>query len=123
MDPTTCYLTILEALRNHDYSRAREYALILKEWLGGGGFYPKGFDAANMHSVLEKALRPACSSNALRFPMLAIVCKTCGAISGNQSLMDAIDAGWTAIDIKPDDKRISHMGICVNCRRDEDLKH
>lgn len=34
MDPTACYLILLESIAEHDYAKAREYALILKNEKG-----------------------------------------------------------------------------------------
>lgn len=120
MDPATCYLTILDALREHDYARAREYALILKAWLEGGGFFPKGATSHEVYSLLGRTLRPACSCSSLRFPFQAIRCTHCNALSGNANLQDAIDAGWFQIDIEPDAIHVSHAGMCPRCREHDD---
>lgn len=116
MDPTACYMIILEAIRARDYERAREYCLILRNWLEAGGFYPFGFRVMEVHDMLGQILRPACSASALRFPFSRIACVHCDAGEDIESLPDAIDAGWYKIDVTVDLPGITHAGTCPKCR-------
>lgn len=123
MDPTTCYITILEANREYDYARAREYALILKAWLESGGFYPKGFEVNEILDTLGRILRPACRPAALRFPFVNIQCFHCDGGKDVESLEQAIDEGWIKIDPETELPNFSHIGLCPECRRREDEDH
>ena len=120
MDPTACYLIILETFREHNYARAREYALILKTWLEAGGFYPSGFKVVEVHDMLGRILRPACNAPALRFPFARIICNHCDAGTEIETLPDAIDTGWYKIDITVDLPGISHIGTCPVCRKKQE---
>lgn len=120
MDPTTCYLTIVEALAAHDYARARECALILKASLESGGFYPKGFEVNHILDTLGRAMRPVCRPSALRFPFSSIVCTSCDAGQNIESLEQAIKEGWTQIDPEVDLLNATHIGLCPECRIIED---
>ena len=123
MDPTTCYITIIEAIHQHDYARAKEYALILKDWLESGGFYPKGFNVNEIFDTLGRILRPACRPAALRFPFLSIECMHCDAGKDIESLQQAIDSGWIKIDPETELPNITHIGLCPECRKIEDDDH
>lgn len=57
MDPTQCYLEMLDAMPNVDLAVARERALALREWLDRGGFYPQTHSRATVHSNLADVLR------------------------------------------------------------------
>jgi hypothetical protein len=116
MDPTTYYITILEAIREHDYQRAREYALILRGWLESGGFYPRDFAANNILETLGRLLRPACNPSSLRFSFSGLVCIHCDAGADIDSLEEAIDQGWTKIDPEVDVPNAPHCGLCPACR-------
>ena len=109
-------MTILEAIHEYDYQRAREYALILKGWLEYGGFYPRGFEVNDILDTLGRLLRPACQPSALRFPFRGIACIHCDAGSDIDSLQEAIDQGWTRIDPEVDNAHITHSGLCPECR-------
>ncbi len=116
MDPTACYMIILEAITDHDYARAREYALILKSWLEAGGFFPKGFEPNDICDTLGRILRPACSASALRFQFTRITCNHCDGGADIETLPEAIDEGWYKIDVTVDVPGISHIGTCPACR-------
>lgn len=60
MDPNACFTILLDAIRKHDYAKAHEYALILKHWLEGGGFYPKGYEAREVLETIGRTLRLQC---------------------------------------------------------------
>ena len=120
MDPTTCYITILEATREHDWARAREYALILKGWLESGGFYPKGYEVNEILILLGRILRPACRPTSLTYPFTNIQCTYCDAGDDIASLEQAVDEGWAGIDFAVDYPHPSHIGTCSDCRRLED---
>jgi hypothetical protein len=120
MDPTTCYMTILEATREHDWARAREYALILKGWLESGGFYPKGYEVNEIRDTLERILRPACRPDSLQFPFNSIQCFHCDAGKDIDDLEDAIDLGWIKIEPEMELANYSHIGLCPECRRIEE---
>jgi hypothetical protein len=124
MDPSICYLTILEAIREHDYARAREYALILQGWIDSGGFLPNGFDPGEVQSTIADLLCPACEPGALERPFLSLQCMHCDAGDDVSSLTDAIDDGWTSIESTVRDSTwTSHLGLCPDCRhaRDENI--
>ena len=123
MDPNTCYNTIVEAIREHDYARAREYALILRGWLESGGFHPKGYDVNEVLDCIGRILRPACKPSALRFPFLSIVCIYCDAGQEIGDLEQAVDGGWTQIDPEVDLPNATHIGLCPECRRLNDEDH
>jgi hypothetical protein len=57
MDPTACYLSMYEAMKNKDFSEARECALNLRNWLNGGGFYPPRYSEIEVRSYLANVLR------------------------------------------------------------------
>lgn len=120
MDPTACYLIILEAFRDRDYARAREYALILRSWLEAGGFYPQGFKVTEVQDLVGRILRPACNAPALRFPFARIICDHCDTGADIETLPDAIDAGWYKIDLTVDLPGTSHIGTCPDCRRKQE---
>jgi hypothetical protein len=120
MDPNACYLIILEATREHDYAKAREYALILKHWLEGGGFYPKEHEPSEVVETLGRILRPACSASALRFAFRRMSCIHCDAGQDIDSLEDAIDEGWYKIEPTVDMQNTTHIGLCPECRRKQD---
>jgi hypothetical protein len=122
MDPTTCYQIILDAIKNHDYAKAREYATILKNWLESGGFIPQGFTFNEVTETIGRVLRPACNAAALRFPFLNLACMHCDAGDEVEGLEQAIDSGWTRIDPDVDSHSVTHVGLCPECRRlaDED---
>jgi hypothetical protein len=120
MDPTACYMILLEAIAERDYARAREYALILKNWLEGGGFYPKGYEVTDILETMNRVLRPARSASSLRFPFGSIVCMFCDAGSEIESLQQAIDEGWIKIDPTVDIPGATHAGVCPACRQKQD---
>lgn len=120
MDPTACYIILLEAVREHDYAKAREYALILKNWLEGGGFFPKGYEATEVLETIGRILRPACSASALRFSFQRLTCMHCDAGTEIDSLEEAIDEGWCKIEPTADVPNASHIGLCPECRRKQD---
>lgn len=120
MDPTTCYRNILDAIRSHHYQRAREYALILQNWLSSGGFPPQGYDFGEVTATLGRILRPACNASALRFPFVSITCAYCDAGQDIESLEQAIDEGWTRIDPEVDIPTATHIGVCHQCRCADD---
>ena len=120
MDPNTCYMILLEAIAEHDYAKAREYALILKDWLEGGGFYPKGYEAACVLDTIGRVLRPACSASALRFPFQNLACNYCDAGQEIESLEQAIDEGWIKIEPTIDVPNATHVGLCPECRCKQD---
>lgn len=111
---------MIEAARDHDYAMAREYALILKNWLESGGFYPIGHHATTVMDAMARVLRPGCTANALRFPMERLACRICDAGDALLSLGDAIESGWTGIDFAPDYPHASHIGLCPECRKGQD---
>lgn len=120
MDPTTCYVIILEAIAAHDYARAREYALILKNWLESGGFYPKGYDVPDILETIGRILRPACSASSLRFPFGSIVCMFCDAGPDIEQLQQAIEEAWFKIEPTVDVAGATHVGVCPACRRKQE---
>ena len=120
MDPNACYLIILDAIRSYDYAKAREYALILRHWLEGGGFYPKSFESSEVLETIGRTLRPACSASALRFPFENLICIHCDAGPSIDSLEDAIDEGWCKIEPTVDMPNTTHIGLCPECRQKQD---
>jgi hypothetical protein len=59
MDPTQCYLEMMDAIRDGELATARERALALRDWLERGGFYPANFGDAEVRSKLADVLRQA----------------------------------------------------------------
>ena len=57
MDPTTCYLEMLQAEIDNDLVTARERAEALRNWLQKGGFYPVGFPPSEVETSLTNILR------------------------------------------------------------------
>lgn len=120
MDPTTCFLTILDHIRTHDYSEARTNAAILQAWLNNRGFYPEGHTPERVDHVLAELLKPACAPNAIRTRFQSLTCYECDAGEHIASLKQAVDEGWTEI-VGDDDLTVtSHLGTCPTCRMEED---
>lgn len=57
MDPTRCYLDVLEDLNAEEYEAALERALTLARWLRRGGYYPEGFLSAEVDALLRETIR------------------------------------------------------------------
>lgn len=57
MDPTVTYLAMFEAMRDENFTEAREHALNLKEWLDKGGFYPQFYTELEVNAYLKSVLR------------------------------------------------------------------
>jgi hypothetical protein len=57
MDPTQCYLEMMNAMRDGDFVAARERALALRDWLDRGGFYPPKYSTTEVRSYLANVLQ------------------------------------------------------------------
>ena len=57
MDPTACFLEIIEAMTAGDFESARTSAAALREWLEKGGFYPPDYDRNEVDAYLRGVLR------------------------------------------------------------------
>lgn len=57
MDPKACYLEMFNAMKDRDFATARERALALKTWFGGGGFYPLEYSKVEVDSYIANVLR------------------------------------------------------------------
>ena len=57
MDPTACYLEIIEAMNSGDLESAKEKAIDLSEWLLKGGFYPLNELPTEVDAYLRGVLR------------------------------------------------------------------
>ncbi len=93
MDPTICYITILDSIRDHDYALAREHDMFLKGWLDSGGFRPTGFEGNDVQIVLARVLRPVYLPASLSFPFRSIQCSYCDAGDIITGLKQAIEEG------------------------------
>lgn len=56
MDPTRCYLDLLEAFNEGDQERAHELATALREWLKKGGAMPTGVLPGPVHRLIGRVL-------------------------------------------------------------------
>jgi len=56
MDPSTCYLEIMEAMDHGELQLARELALALRHWFDSGGFYPAPAVRSSMDAYLQGVL-------------------------------------------------------------------
>lgn len=60
MDPTQCYLEMLNSMNDGDLTTARQLAVALSEWLAKGGFHPENYppdevEASMMHVFRQSA--------------------------------------------------------------------
>ena len=122
MDPTRCYLLILEHLETLDYAEARTYAGILHNLLEKRGFYPEGYQPERVDAVLEELLKPACAPSAIRVTFRSLTCYDCDVGQDIVSLQQAIDDGWTELVGHESLTAISHRGICPACRMQQSQK-
>ena len=56
MDPTACYLALLDAEEDNDLDAAREHAIALRDWLRMGGFLPAGYTSHEVNMVIACAI-------------------------------------------------------------------
>lgn len=56
MDPTACYLSMYEAMKNKNFSEARGFALNLKKWFDDGGFFPPTYSQNEVRPYLANVL-------------------------------------------------------------------
>ncbi|MCC7422087.1 MAG: hypothetical protein IT428_17550, partial [Planctomycetaceae bacterium] len=56
MDPTRCYLDLLEAFNKGDRERAHELATALREWLQNGVFMPIGIPPGPVRRLIGRVL-------------------------------------------------------------------
>ncbi|MEZ6063574.1 MAG: hypothetical protein R3C19_24760 [Planctomycetaceae bacterium] len=122
MGPTNCYRTILESIASRNYSRASQYALILQHWLNLGGLHPDGVTPVRVADVLSRLLEPACDPSALNTPFTSLTCSDCDDGQHIASLTEAIDAGWTEIRPVSNLLEATHLGLCPDCRREQDYE-
>ncbi len=57
MDPTQCFLEMIDAMRDGDMTIARERAEALHGWLESGGFYPQNHAETEVRGHLANVLR------------------------------------------------------------------
>lgn len=57
MDPNAAYLGMANAFHENDHEPAREFALMLKDWLRKGGFYPPNRPKLEVDTYIKHVLR------------------------------------------------------------------
>jgi hypothetical protein len=63
MDPTQCYLEMMEAMRDGDLTTAHGRALALRDWLERGGFYPPEYNPSEIRTSITDVLRQSAESD------------------------------------------------------------
>ncbi|GAB5407248.1 MAG: hypothetical protein Aurels2KO_54790 [Aureliella sp.] len=114
MNTSMIYRIMLDSICVCDYERARNYGLILQAWLDDGGEPPEGEHPDDVRRRIATLVEPVCDVASLTTPFLGLCCEYCGD-EGPESLIDAIDQRWSAIQAE----RFgiwSHVGVCPTCK-------
>jgi hypothetical protein len=111
---------MIAAKRSGNYAAAREYALILQAWLRKGGFNPKSIAPEEVDATITQILKPAFLPESLSAIFGSLACVFCDAGDEIQSIEEAIQSGWTKIQPVNDMAGTTHLGLCPECRRNQD---
>ncbi|MCA9063502.1 MAG: hypothetical protein KDA96_10600 [Planctomycetaceae bacterium] len=125
MDPQATWNCLLEAWKTRNWEELQEAATDLKRWMTRGGFPPEVCPQLSMGPLWNRAMvRAACefvlqmawqvlqSPNGIpRGLPFSASCCDCNAESP-ASYEEAVQAGWTGIEFRPDLPRTNFCGYC-----------
>lgn len=114
MDSFKAYTRMFNAMKAGDHVAARQLALSLEAWFEQGAEYPLPVPCDEMESYIHSVLyRTSPDEVQVEF---TLACEGCDDGDQFDSPEEAMDEGWTVVDLVEGLDEANYLGTCANCQ-------
>jgi hypothetical protein len=116
MDPNQTFIDMFQAMKDEDHPTARDLAFALKCWFAKDGFYPSRYSREATDIYIASILRRT-AADRNPDPPFSLVCYECDAGEGIVTEEEAMEEGWTEIELARHQPQANFIGFCPECGR------